>query len=384
MTVGDTPLIIIGASARSAAQSAIRAGYTPWCVDLFADRDLKEIAPVHRCAWEDYPHGLLEVVERSSLPRQTPLLYTGGLENYPDLINAVDRPMMGCPAGTLRKVRDVHVFHRLEPCAGLCFCDILLEPPSPSPVVSLPYLLKPMHGTGGRGIQHWHAGNAVEGEYFWQHYINGTPISALFVAENHASRFIGVTEQLIGCSMLGASGFSYCGSIAPYRVSPKQVSVLEHLGNELCRHVPIRGPFGIDMVVDDDGDIWPVEINPRYTASIEVIERMGDVCVLGMASAMTNHLINHPGGLQQDHRQSCSLADPVFGKGIVYARTDCIVSDLYELLDAMWIADVPAIGERVARGHPICTVFASGASRNECAFQLGKTAEKIYRHLALQ
>ena len=57
-------LAILGASARAAAQSAIRAGLSPWCADLFADRDLCAMASVARCERHDYPHGLLDLMER--------------------------------------------------------------------------------------------------------------------------------------------------------------------------------------------------------------------------------------------------------------------------------------------------------------------------------
>ena len=52
-------LIIIGASTRAAATSAWRAGWTPWCADLFADADLERIATVRKVPPETYPHGLL-------------------------------------------------------------------------------------------------------------------------------------------------------------------------------------------------------------------------------------------------------------------------------------------------------------------------------------
>ncbi|MCH2591273.1 MAG: hypothetical protein MK004_22585, partial [Planctomycetales bacterium] len=55
------PLVIVGASARAAAWSAIRAGRRPLCADLFADRDLLAVAAA--IAVEDYPLGLVKAVE---------------------------------------------------------------------------------------------------------------------------------------------------------------------------------------------------------------------------------------------------------------------------------------------------------------------------------
>ena len=49
-------VLILGASTRAAAQSAIRAGLRPICADLFADLDLRDCARVLDV--DDYPHGL--------------------------------------------------------------------------------------------------------------------------------------------------------------------------------------------------------------------------------------------------------------------------------------------------------------------------------------
>src|SRR5436305_9759061 len=96
-------LVIIGASARAAAYSALRAGFAPLACDLFADVDLKRICAAERV--RDYPHGLAPAA--AGYPT-APWLYTGGLENHPDLVDEIarDRPLLGVPGEVLRAVRD--------------------------------------------------------------------------------------------------------------------------------------------------------------------------------------------------------------------------------------------------------------------------------------
>ncbi len=60
-------LMILGASTRAAAQSAVRAGFQPVCADHFADEDLFEVAEV--LPLSGYPHGLLASAGAS---RRTP------------------------------------------------------------------------------------------------------------------------------------------------------------------------------------------------------------------------------------------------------------------------------------------------------------------------
>src|SRR5688572_27693749 len=88
-------LTILGASARAAAASAIRAGFIPWTADLFADRDLREMVPdAIRCPSEKYPVGLLDILKEAP---DAPWMYTGALENSPNLIRKLMeiRPLWG-------------------------------------------------------------------------------------------------------------------------------------------------------------------------------------------------------------------------------------------------------------------------------------------------
>src|SRR5262245_37896608 len=97
-------LLLIGASVRAAAGSALRAGLRPWCADLFADADLAAVCPVQRLPG-DYPRGFIALA-KSAPPG--PWLYTGGLENWPDVVAAIasERTLWGNDADVLQRVRD--------------------------------------------------------------------------------------------------------------------------------------------------------------------------------------------------------------------------------------------------------------------------------------
>src|SRR5438105_1796271 len=96
-------LIIVGASARAAAHSALRAGFAPLACDLFADVDLERACPA--VCVKDYPRGLVPAAARYPA---APWLYTGGLENHPDLVDEIasQRPLLGVAGDGLRAVRD--------------------------------------------------------------------------------------------------------------------------------------------------------------------------------------------------------------------------------------------------------------------------------------
>jgi len=91
----QSKLLILGASARAAAQSALRAGCRRvWAADLFADADLRACAEVVQV--RDYPHGLEAAISQAP---DGPWMYTGALENHPRLVDRLARlhPLLGCP-----------------------------------------------------------------------------------------------------------------------------------------------------------------------------------------------------------------------------------------------------------------------------------------------
>ena len=120
-------LIILGASARAAAMSAVRAGFEPWTADLFADADLRALVPAAvRCPVGDYPRGFREILRGAP---EVPWLYTGGLENHPNLIRDLSeiRPLWGNGPNALTACRSPF---RVEPwqCRLLRLLHLLLWP----------------------------------------------------------------------------------------------------------------------------------------------------------------------------------------------------------------------------------------------------------------
>src|SRR5260370_33050866 len=85
-------VILLGASTRAAAGSARRAGWTPWCADLFAEAGLQAIATGRKGPIDAYPLGLVDALAEAP---QAPVTYTGALVNRPDLLACIDRPHGG-------------------------------------------------------------------------------------------------------------------------------------------------------------------------------------------------------------------------------------------------------------------------------------------------
>ncbi len=349
----------------------MRAGYLPWCVDLFADRDLRAIARVRQCPAQDYPHAMLGLL--SDAP-QAPVLFTGAMENHLELIEKIarQRPLLGSTPAAIRAAREPVTLTEMAVIPGLRQCSSWQagQIPAGKREANRRLLLKPLAGAAGRGIDWWsgQADALVPVGHVVQDFIPGTPVSAVYTAANGQTCLLGATEQIIGDSSLGAREFQYAGSIGPLTLTAGQVAVLRHVGEAVVTRCGLHGIFGIDFIRDSEGDLWPIEINPRYPASAEVVE-----AVTGK-SVLDQHL-------EPWDRSSTGPRQAWHGKAIVFARNPCTVCDLYRWFDPEQIADVPEPGERTPAHRPICTLLATGDSTLTCRRRLHDMAQELYTRL---
>src|SRR5262245_13211474 len=242
-------LLIVGASARAAAFSALRAGLRPECADLFADADLRAPCPVWPVGAKGYPRSFLDV---PALREAGPWVYAGGLENRPDLIDEIARrrqPLWGNPADVLRRVRSP--FAVRDALAGARLpCPAVWAGDAPPP--DRRWLLKPWHGAGGSGIRHWNgSGPLLRWPFYWQEFIEGESCAAVYVGDGQTARLLGVTRQLVGEPWLHAAPFHYCGSVGPLSLDASRRQAFAHVGSALGHSFGLKGLFGVDCVLRD-------------------------------------------------------------------------------------------------------------------------------------
>ncbi|MCI0361728.1 MAG: ATP-grasp domain-containing protein [Planctomycetaceae bacterium] len=379
-------LIIVGASARAAAFSTARAGFEPYTIDLFADRDLAQLCPAVRI--ERYPLGFLRAL--AAAPK-APWIYTGGLENYPRLVARMAgiRPLLGNGGESFRDIRNPRLLRAVLREEGFsCPSEW-----TGSDVDSGRWLVKPRRGSGGLGVRFATRDDLAAPPHgaILQEYIAGESASAAFVTAGGLAVLLGATRQLIGRDWGLSPEFLYVGSIGPLDLTGAERARLAQLGEALARRFALVGLFGVDFVRTAD-QLWSVEVNPRYTASVEVLERVTDRPFLSfhVAACERGELpppLNVPSGC-------CA------GKAVVYARGQCLWgppslagTDMTEdsippmpegPLSVAWpnIADVPHIGQRFLVGQPIATVFATGTNPDDVQSALRQREAALLASLA--
>jgi len=215
---------------------------------------------------------------------------------------------------------------------------------------------------------------------YLQQWIAGTPGSISFAADGTTAVLLGFSRQLVADNELGADRFRYCGSILgaqQTRLFPRQRELLEKAGEiaaVLTREFRLVGLNGIDFIARA-GVPYPIEVNPRYSASMELIERAHGISMFEVhAQACQGVLPVLPGFNRTWHGQMT-----VQGKAIVFARQNLVVGDMPQRRASRWLADIPHRGERIQRGRPICTVFAEAGGPEACRRLLARRAALVYR-----
>ena len=378
-------LLILGASVRAAAFSALRAGVVPRCADLFADVDLRRLADAS--AVDCYPEGLLAVAREN---RPETWMYTGGLENHPRLVDqiAAECPLAGNGGDVLRAVRDPQrLAGALRDC-GLAVPSI--SPTSEGVPGDGSWLEKPLQGSGGAGISLWLGPHQQPtppetARCYFQQHVEGVSCSAVYIAARSEAVLLGASRQLVGIEWAAARQFHYAGSIGPLALKPTLREQFEAIGRVLAREFKLVGLFGVDAVISGS-KVYTIEVNPRYTASVEVLERAGAFSAVGLhLAACLGSELPAPeslGGPRRRHAQ--------WGKCILFARRDVTVNEAFEQCAAESmrhglnadLADIPPFGAAISAGRPITTVFAKAEDYASVLRALQQRVAHIERTMA--
>jgi uncharacterized protein len=230
-----------------------------------------------------------------------------------------------------------------------------------------PCVAKPIKGGGG--VKNFLVKDESmlpeEGDYFFQEYVTGKPLSVSVLSTGREALPISVNEILVGKKWLGQDReFGYCGSVTPYSTRFKEQ--MFDIARELIPALGLVGHNGIDFIVNRDGP-RVLEINPRFTGAVDSAElAIGD-------NLFKAHVDAIEGRLNEYRIKRYGM------KVILFARRHTVVrGDLLKPL----IADVPPIGGVYENGEAICTVMGTGKTRGQAVSDVKQRLGYVKRNLA--
>jgi uncharacterized protein len=331
-----TSLLLAGVSVRAFAESAAAAGFRVDAIDAFGDLDLRAVATFHALSGA---YSAKAVALRSRGLSATHCAYTSNFENHPRELTALvaDRILLGNTPEVIRRVRDPFALAQVLPTAPTVLAS--------APTNGGRWLIKPRRSGGGHAISEWRPGAALPRNCILQERIPGESGSIVFAADGRSIAPLAFTHQLV------AADFRYVGNIL---VAPIDGAVM--LAEIVTREFGLVGVNGIDFIVNDGRPI-PIEVNPRYTAAMELAERLYGISIARVhADACQGKLPN----FAPEPRRT------TVGKAIAYAKTTMVMGDTTSWLADSSVRDIPMPGSRIPAGRPICTVFAEARTVAEC------------------
>lgn len=409
----ENALCIVGASVRAAAYSARRAGYCPYAADQFGDRDLGHVAAACHVTSLQASDGLLSWLAEAPAAGW---IYTGALENRWRLLKRLAgvKTLYGNPPEVARRSRDPFRWTAILREAGLPYLDVLSPTELKQVHADGSWVVKPLLSAGGRLIRilDRHSGSGASGlsaatlagHYYLQKRCHGRSCSALFIGEKKQAHLVAIAEQFIGRGAFGARDFTYCGGAAPLDLPLRAREQIAQIGTAFAAGLDLVGVFGVDFLYDGT-DCWVTEINPRYTASVELVELATGESILQKHMQVCQGTALAPakasegrGGLstascKQSVRSSPAVpvARQIVAKAILYAPRRLVFPDsgpwdnsLSRQLDVWSLpdyADIPRPGAAIRSGAPILTIFACAATTAAALSELCVKASQVYHIL---
>jgi predicted ATP-grasp superfamily ATP-dependent carboligase len=373
-------VLIAGVSTRGLAESAERAGYRVLAVDGFGDLDLRRVAEV-RLARDARGRATPGAAVRAAQgARAERVVYVASFENHPRALRtlAAGRVLWGNPPEVLERVRDPLLVAATLARHGLATPAVRAAAPRSG---SREWLVKPRASGGGAGVVAWRPGQRAPRDPYFQERITGIPGSIVFAADGRDAVPLGLSRVLTGERAFGAAGFRYSGNVlvgrgdAAFTDDDRLCARAIALAETITRAFGLVGVNGIDFIARR-GAPYPIEVNPRYTAAMELVERAYGLSIFDI------HARACAGGLPVfDLAAAREVPHPTIGKAILYARADIVFGDTRPWLEDDSVRDIPAPGHRCRRGQPICTIFAGGRDAVECRAALGRRAVALYAEL---
>lgn len=354
MLLATPTVVIVAQSGRYLAQIAHQAGYRVWIADCYGDVDTQAIAERwYQLTSVSDSGAVLDAIIALSQGETCQLVYGTGVECFYTVLTALPEHVtpIGNTVETLEYFFQPAVFIAMLRHLALPHPETQLKPPNYS---DAPWLHKSCNGFGGQAI--YLASDASQSETgYFQRYHAGLPASALFVSDGETGIILSYQQQYIRSSekfdftLLGLSHIE--GLLKPYQ------AVLQNMINAVVQYTGLVGFNSLDFILTDDGQLLVLEINPRLSASAQLLADTTPVfdihlsaCLQGELPAELPHLIQH-------HLHT------IFAPNDVVIPTDLVWPD--------YCADIPPASTIIKENEPICSaIVESSINFNESQQQI--------------
>jgi uncharacterized protein len=340
--------LIIARSARALAASAKRAGYNVHVIDCFADEDTKSLSEsVHQLQYHCEGFALDSLLGHTrdivSHHPGVKIVVGSGFETNPDLIDELSDivPVLSNSKNTIVSLKDPVSFSEILDRASIKYPEISLT----RPIDSKKWLIKRVAGIGGGHVQWLEYNSSDKGSnFYYQQYVSGIVSSVVFLANGTHAKIVGFNQQ-IQSSQFFEMPFLFQGAVRVDDTIEHHKHDIDEIINAITEETGLTGLCGLDYIVDDTGDIYVLEVNPRPPSTFELHE--------SGQSLFNAHLTCFDGRLI-DYK--CENSENLQGYAILYSTQDVRISN--KINWPGYVKDRPSAGSEIPARFPVCTVHA--------------------------
>ena len=262
------------------------------------------------------------------------------------------------------------------------------------------FILKPIQGSGGLGIFLLNNESCDElkqvneicqnislENYILQEHIEGTNVSSS-VLSSHNDRKNLINSRLITEHDLGNESYEYSGNILPldensFRMfngtrtnsddgNTKNINFnelndeMKNTSEDLIRQFKLIGSNGVDYILDKDGELEVIEINPRFQGTYELVENVLGINLLNAhIQACEGEIIDIP------NPSKYSI------KKIIYARKQVNIGNL----NIPNVYDIPYEGVKIEKDQPLVTIISSNENLKTAIDDAKIAEDEVYKNI---
>ncbi len=254
---------MVGFATRHVVRSAYAAGYEVCAIDHFCDQDLTWYTKEHQTFDElaELPDLIADICSQYTFDA---IVTSSGAEDID-----IGRTVCGTP-------RDVAARFCTKKSIQQFFEEHEFPVPPILPMGEYPAFIKPDTGAGG-----WRNALAATPDdeaawtecwpdtpYIRQMPVEGIPCSVSCIADGTSARALSLNRQF-NRGGEGERRFGFAGAVTPFL--PEERESILTLAEDIAAKSGCIGSLGIDFMLTDDG-IRTIEINPRFQATLDIVE----------------------------------------------------------------------------------------------------------------
>ena len=254
------------------------------------------------------------------------------------------------------------------------------------------FILKPLQGSGGLGIfllnnescnelkqvNEIYENISLE-NYILQEYIEGTNVSSSVLSSQNDRKNL-INSRLITEHDLGNESYEYSGNILPldensFRMfNDNQTEInadelndeMKDTSEDLIKQFNLIGSNGVDYILDKDGKLKIIEINPRFQGTYELVENSLDINLLDAhIKACEGEIIDIPNPSQYSIKK------------IIYARKQVNIGNL----NIPNVYDIPYEGVKIEKDQPLVTIISSNENLKTAIDDAKIAEDEVYKNI---